>query len=199
MKRKKVIRRILLTIALAIIMVGFNAIFYLTIYQYKTAAKIDKGQSINWYEKFSIMSLHAGICTVGSLYCRDAAYANFRMLTTREDTIYMHNDKWLSPKIKARFSKHRLGKMAWNGDVDYAFNSKEKNAAILLNYCYLDIRNIKGKDCYTASCEYTWKQPSKTTFNLGPIKITVFEQLFYELEKCGILHPYTLVCYYGYK
>lgn len=196
MKKLKEVIRVSGIILLAIVL---NAVFYLVSFQYKTVAKIDQGERISLYEKMSILSLHAGMCTVGSLYYPDAAYANFRMLTTREDTIYMHNDKWLSPKIKARFSKHRLGKMAWNGDVDYAFNSKEKNAAILLNYCYLDIRNIKGKDCYTASCEYTWKQPSKTTFNLGPIKITVFEQLFYELEKCGILHPYTLVCYYEYK
>ncbi len=159
-------------------------------------AKIDRDERINLYEKMSILSLHVEICAVGCFYCPDAAYANFRMLTTKEDTIYKHSDEWLTPKVKERFRTGKLGKMAWNGNVDYAFNSKEKDAAILLNYCYLNIENIKGKDCYTATCEYTWRQPSKTTFNLGFVKITVFEQLFYELEKCGILHPYTLVCYY---
>ncbi len=173
-----------------------NAVFYLVSGQYKTVAKIDRGEEISLYEVASIMSLHAGICTVGSVYCPEAAYANFRMLTTREDTIYMHSDKWLTPKVKERFRANKLGRMAWNGDADYAYNSKEKNAAILLNYCYLNTRRIKGKDCYTAACEYSWVAPSKTTFNLGFIKIVVFEQLFYELQKRGILHPYTLVCYY---
>lgn len=193
MKKLKEVIRVSGIILLAVVL---NAVFYLVSFQYKTVAKIDQGERISLYEKMSILSLHAGMCTVGSLYCPDAAYANFRMLTTKEDTIYMHDDEWLTPKVKERFRTNRLGKMAWNGNVDYAFNSKEKDAAILLNYCYLNIENIKGKDCYTATCEYTWRQPSKTTFNLGFVKITVFEQLFYELEKCGILHPYTLVCYY---
>lgn len=194
--RMKILWKIISVLGIILLAIVVNAVFYLASYQYKTVAKIDRGESVNLYEVVNIMSLHAGICTMGSLYCPDAAYANFRMLTTREDTIYMHSDKWLTAKVIERFRANKLGRMAWNGDADYAFKSKEKNAAILLNYCYLNIENVKGKECYTATCEYTWSQPSKTTFNLGVIKITIFEQLFYELQKRGILHPYTLVCYY---
>lgn len=101
-----------------------------------------------------------------------------------------------SPQIKKRFKENKLGKMAWNGNTDYSFFSEEKDAAILLNYCYLKIWKIKGKTCYIAECHYTWEQPSKTIFDLGIFKITVFEQLFYELEKSKMLHPYTLICYF---
>lgn len=194
-KKTKIIISILVIVAIGLL-VALNAVYYLASYQYKTVAKIERGERINAYEKFSILSLHLGICSVGSLYCPDAAYANFRMLTTNKDTIYMHSDKWLTPKIKERFRTNKLGKMAWDGNVDYAASSKEKNAAILLNYCYLNVEKIDGKNCYTAACPYTWRQPSRTTFNLGFVKIVIFEQLFYELEKSGILHPYTLVCYY---
>lgn len=186
----------LIKILIIIVIIGIlNGIFYLTNYQYKTVEKINKNVPINLYEKVSILTLHTGLYTIGSLYCADAGYANFKMLT-KQDTVFIHNNKWLSPKIKQRFKNNNLGRMAWNGNKDYAFNSKEKNAAILLNYCYLKTRIINDKPCYVAECHYTWKQPSKTVFNLGFIKITVFEQLFYELEKEDILHPYILVCYY---
>ena len=54
-----------------------------------------------------------------------------------------------------------------------------------------------GKLCYVAECDYTWKVPSKTTFKVtDSFSIVVYEQLFYELEKAGILHPFKLICYY---
>ena len=191
----KQIKRLLKILAIIVIVSILNGVFYLFYYQYKTVDKITKNIPINLYEKASILTLHTGLYTLGSIYCTDAGYANFKMLT-KQDTVYIHNNKWISPKIRKRFKENKLGKMAWNGNKDYAINSKEKNAAILLNYCYLKNKVINGKLCYVAECPYTWKQPSETTFNLGFIKITIFEQLFYQLEKEGILHPYTLVCYY---
>ena len=191
----KYLKRMLIIFVITLTIIVANGLFYLFYYQYNTVEKINKNIPVNIYEKVSILTLHTGLYTIGSLYCPNAGYANFKMLT-KQDTVYIHNDKWLSPKIRHRFKDKRLGRMAWNGNKDYTFNSKEKNAAILLNYCYLKIKNINGKECYVAECPYTWKQPSKTESNLGFIKITVFEQLFYELEKEGILHPYTLICYY---
>lgn len=87
--------------------------------------------------------------------------------------------------------------MAWNGDNDYAFSSPEKGGTILLNWCMLSEQEINGKLCYVAECDYTWKQPSRTTFKItDKFLIVLYEQLFYELEKIGILHPFKLVCYY---
>lgn len=189
-------KKILLTLLVGFLLIVANAIFYLACYQDVTVKKISRNEEINIYEEASIMTLHAGICTLGSLYSPMAGYAHLRMAVCQRDTIYIHSDKWLSPKIKQRFKEHRLGKMAWDGNKDYAISSKEKDAAILLNYCYLKQKDIKGKPCYVAECPYTWEQPSKTQFNLGLFTITVYEQLFYELEKSKILHPYTLVCYY---
>lgn len=174
-----------------------NGIFYLLHYQYKTVKKIANHEGISLYEVGSILTLHAGLYTVGSLYSPISAYANARMLYLPKDTIYLHSDTWLSPKIKKRFAENKLGYMAWNGDKDYAIWSKEKDAAILLNWCTLKTREIKGKQCYVAECRYSWQGiVSKTQFRMGFMTITVHEQLFYELEKRNILHPYTLVCYY---
>ncbi len=189
------IKKIVITAAGLVLAIVLNGVFFLFSYQYKTVEKIDRGGDTNLYEKFSILTLHAGLYTVGSLYCPDAAYAHLKMLTSRQDTVYLHSDRWLTPRVKARFAANRLGRITWNGNVAYAIDSKEKNAAILLNPCYLSTEVINGKPCYTATCPYTWRQQSETKFDLGFMTITVFEQLFYELEKCGILHPYTLVCY----
>lgn len=159
--------------------------------------KIEGNQPISVYEKASILTLHAGICTVGAFYCKEAAYANFKMLITDKDTVYMHSENWITPKIKARFKNKELGRMTWNGNVDYAFSSPEKDGAILLNWCELKEQTIDGKPCYVAECDYTWKVPSKTTFKVtDSFSIVLYEQLFYELEKIGILHPFKLICYY---
>lgn len=191
-------KKLLIYISLIFILIFGNGCYWIcSNIQTKCVEKIEQGSSISFYDKFSIFTLHAGLYTIGQFYCKDAAWSNLKMLTTNKDTIYIHNDRWITPKIKARFENGQLGKMAWNGDTDYAFKSPEKNGAVLLNWCVLDEQIIDGKQCYVAECDYTWKVPSKTTFKItDKLEITLYEQLFYELEKIGLLHPFKLVCYY---
>ncbi len=191
-------KRIIIIILVVFSVILGNALYWLfSDIQTTCVEKIAEGKGTSIYDKASILTLHLGICSIGYLYCPEAAYANMQMLISNEDTVYLHSEKWLTPKVKSRFEKKQLGKMTWNGDIDYAFNSAEKDGAILLNWCILDERNINGKPCYVAECDYTWKQPSKTTFTLSKnFSIVVYEQLFYELEKVSILHPFKLVCYY---
>lgn len=194
---KRILSRTLLTLGvIAVLIVGNGCYWVFSDIQTRCAEKIAEGRETSLYEKASILSLHLGICTVGALYCPDAAYANFMMLITRKDTVYLHSDKWITPKVKARLENQQWGKMAWNGDIDYAFRSPERDGAVLLNWCTLG-EQVIGKPCYTAVCDYTWKVPSKTTFKLtDDISIVLYEQLFYELEKTGLLHPFKLICYY---
>ena len=49
-------------------------------------------------------------------------------MITKKDTIYLHSDSWITPKIKKRFKNGQFGKMAWNGNADYAFRSPEIQA-----------------------------------------------------------------------
>ncbi len=195
---KRILSRTLLTLGVIVALIIGNGCYWVfSDIQTQCAEKIAEGHETSLYEKASILSLHLGICTVGALYCPEAAYANFMMLITRKDTVYLHSDKWITPKVKARLENQQWGKMAWNGDVDYAFSSPEKDGAILLNWCTLGEQTIEGKPCYTATCDYTWKVPSKTTFKLTEdISIVLYEQLFYELEKTGLLHPFKPICYY---
>ena len=191
---KKIINSILI---IFLVIVGNSCYWIFSDIQEKCVKKIHNNESISLYEKASILGLHMGICTVGSLYCSEAALCNLKMLTSKKDTIYLHSNKWLTPKIKNRFKNGMLGKMSWNGDVDYSFNSPEKNGAILLNWCTLSEEIVDNQLCYTAICDYTWKQPSKTTFKItNNFSITIYEELFYELEKIGLLHPFKLICYY---
>lgn len=194
----KTIKRTIGTILLLLLIIIANACYWLVSdIQTRCVEKIAQGQETSLYEKASILSLHMGICTAGYLYCPDAAWANMQMLLTRKDTIYLHSDSWLSPQIRQRFRQGRLGRMAWNGNTDYALSSPEKDTAILLNWCTLDIRSIDGRQSYVAQCDYTWRQPSRTTFSIAPgLSITVYEQLFFELEKAGILKRFLLVCHW---
>lgn len=196
--KSNTIKKIMICALLVLGLVIGNGCYWLfSDIQTRCVEKIARGQQTSFYDKASIATLHMGICTIGSLYCKEAAWANFKMLVSRKDTVYMHSDKWITPKVAARLEKEQWGRMAWNGDTDYAFNSPEKNGAILLNWCILSERIIEGKSCYVAECDYTWKVPSKTTFKITKnIEMVLYEQLFYELEKIGFLHPFKLVCYY---
>ena len=192
------IKSIIILFFVIIVIIISNGCYWLcSDIQTKCVEKIANNQELSLYEKGSILTLHLGICTVGSFYCSEAAYANFQMLITKQDTVYLHSDRWITPKIKRRFENNQLSKMVWNGDNDYAFSSPEKNGAILLNWCMLSEQEINGKQCYVAECDYTWKVPSRTTFKItDKFSIVLYEQLFYELEKIGILHPFKLICYY---
>lgn len=195
---KKNVKIVVISVAFILALIVGNGCYWVfSDIQTRCADKIAEGRETSLYDKASILSLHLGICTVGALYCPETAYANFMMLITRKDTLYMHSDRWITPKVRARLEKEQWGRMVWNGDVDYAFSSPEKDGAILLNWCMLGEREIEGKPCYVAECDYTWKEPSKTTFKITEnIAIVIYEQLFYELEKIGLLHPFKLVCYY---
>lgn len=197
-KGVKVVRRILFSLFVLIGLILVNAFYWLfSDVQTRCVEKIAEGHPTSLYDKASILTLHMGICSVGALYCSEAAWANLKMLTTREDSVFLHSDCWLTPKVQARFANHQLGRMAWNGDMDYALSSPEKDGAILLNWCTLSEQVIDGQSCYVAVCDYTWKVPSRTTFKLSQnISVVVYEQLFYELEKSGLLHPFKLVCYF---
>ena len=195
---KKNVKIVVISVAFILALIVGNGCYWVfSDIQTRCADKIAEGRETSLYDKASILSLHLGICTVGALYCPEAAYANFMMLITRKDTLYMHSDRWITPKVRARLEKAQWGRMAWNGDTDYALGSPEKDGAVLLNWCMLGEREIEEKLCYVAECDYTWKVPSKTTFKITEnIAIVIYEQLFYELEKIGLLHPFKLVCYY---
>ena len=133
MKSNKV-KKIMISAAFILaLIIGNECYWVFSDIQTRCVEKIAKGEETSLYEKASIATLHMGICTVGALYCPEAAWANFRMLVTRKDTVYMHSDKWITPKVRSRLEKEQWGRMAWNGDADYAFGSPEKDGAILLN------------------------------------------------------------------
>ena len=114
-------KKVIICFLIALLLITTNICYWVfSDIQTKCVEKIDKGYEISLYEKISILTLHLGICSVGTLYCSEAAHMNFKMLTTKKDTVYLYSNKWLTPKIKKRFKNHQLGKMAWNGDTDYA-------------------------------------------------------------------------------
>lgn len=191
-------KKILISFFLILTLIIGNGCYWLfSGIQDKCVDKINKGQDLSLYETLSLSTIHLGISTIGAVYCKEAAIANLKMWTTKKDTIYVHSNKWITPKIKQRLDNNQFGKMAWNGDIDYSYKSPEKDGAILLNWCVLSEQTINNVECYTATCDYTWVCPSKTVFKISDkFNITLYEQLFYELEKQGILHPYKLICYY---
>lgn len=195
---KKYSKRIGLVIFVVFLICFVNGCYYLAKGQYTTVDKIAQGRSISLYEKTTIYTLHMGLYMFGWMYAPQAAWANMHMaLLHRSDTIYYKSDCIMTPQITERVRTKRWGKVAWNGNVAYASNSPERNAAILLNGGKLGTEMVDGVECVSVTCPYTWKGVvSRTTFRVtSSFAITIHEQLFFELEKCGWLHPYTLVCY----
>ena len=110
---KRTLLRILLALIIIVALIVGNGCYWVfSDVQTRCAEKIDEGCETSLYDKASILSLHLGICTVGALYCPEAAYANFMMLITRKDTLYMHSDNWITPKVRARLEKEQWGRMA---------------------------------------------------------------------------------------
>ena len=73
----------------------------------------------------------------------------------------------------------------------------QKKWCYIVELVYFRQKKIDGRQCYVAECDYTWKVSSKTTFKItDKFSIVLYEQLFYELEKIGILHSFKLICYY---
>lgn len=194
---KKYSKQIGFSLLVVFLVCFINGCYYLAKGQYTTVDKIAQGKGISLYEKTTIYTLHMGLYLFGWMYAPQAAWANMQMAFPHSsDTIYYKSDCIVTPQITERVKAKRWGKMAWNGNVAYAWSSPERNAAILLNWCNLSTETIDGVECVTATCPYTWKVPSKTTFQItSSFAITIHEQLFYEIEKCGWLHPYTLICY----
>lgn len=164
---KRILSRTLLTLGVIVALIIGNGCYWVfSDIQTQCAEKIIEGHETSLYDKASILSLHLGICTVGALYCQEAAYANFMMLITRKDTVYLHSDKWITPKVKARLENQQWGKMAWNGDIDYAFRSPEKDGAILLNWCTLASRPLRANHATrqrtTTPGRYPARQPSSS-------------------------------------
>lgn len=105
-------KRVILFLFIVIGLIFANGCYWLfSDIQTQCIKKIESNRPISFYEKASILTLHAGICTVGAFYCKEAAYANFKMLITDEDTVYMHSENWITPKIKARFKNRELGRI----------------------------------------------------------------------------------------
>lgn len=195
---QKYSKRVGLTLFVIFLVCFINGCYYLAKGQYSTVDKIAHCQSISLYEKTTIYTLHMGLYLFGWMYAPQAAWANMQMaFPHHSDTIYYKSDCIVTPQITERVRARRWGKVAWNGNVAYASNSLERNAAILLNGGKLGTETIDGIECVSVTCPYTWKGVvSRTTFQLtGNFAITLHEELFYEIEKCGWLHPYILVCY----
>lgn len=196
---KKVIITIAVTIAIVISAIFANGCYYVFYGQFKTVDKIHNNIQISLYEKCSIYTMHMATYTFGWVYSPEAAYCNLLMCFPHNKNykVYYNTDCWLTPKIRSHIKNKEYGKITWSGNAhsgqigDYNIKSPEHRAAILLNWCILD----ETPKYYTATCEYSYKVPSATEFYVGKLKIIINEQLFYELEKCGWLHPYILVCY----
>ena len=191
-------KKIILSLIISIVLVFANGIYYVFDGQFNTMSKINNNIPISFYEKCSIYSMFMAIYMFGWIYSPEAAYCNFLMsFPHKSDTIYYETDCWLTPKITNRIKNHKFGKVTWRGNPynnhigDYNMMSPEHRAAILLNWCTIS----EDSNYYYATCDYTYKVPSKTEFYMKGFKIIINENLFYELEKCRWIYPYKLVCY----
>ena len=70
------IKSIIILFFVIIVIIISNGFYWLcSDIQTKCVEKIANNQELSLYEQGSILTLHLGICTVGSFYCSEAAYA----------------------------------------------------------------------------------------------------------------------------
>ena len=83
---KKIVISFLLILG---IIIGNGCYWIFSDIQTKCAKDITNGKPLSCYDKASILTLHLGICTIGSLCCKDAAWANlFELPTIKLSKVY---------------------------------------------------------------------------------------------------------------
>jgi len=189
-------KRILIIILSLLGIVFLNGCYYVFHGQFRSADKIREGKELNLYEKASIYSMHACICTMGWIYSPEATKevigmsfrANRGKVIKKENDFFLSNRK-VASIYKSQYTKKRV---AFNGDVSYALGHPDHRVALAINPGFL------WRDAEKVYMEVPVHYPICYDTHIGITKnvsITLNECLFSYLEGKGILHPYTVIYY----
>ena len=163
-----------------------NLVYYVFIGQNKSEYKLKNKQELNFYECLSIYQMHIAVWSLGWPLSPVAAKECFLLhFPIKKDTILFKN-KLDSPKLQNAIKESKT-KLSWNGNKDYALNSKEHNVAIAINPCTIS----KTDKCIEVTSLMQYPKWSNTNFNLGYFTIHVQEGLFRYLQDKHWLSCYT--------
>lgn len=200
--KKKTLKRVLLAVLAIFLIVFINGCFYVFNGQFKSAEKLSQGKELNFYECFSIYTMHTALWMFAWPSSLGAANEVFMMQVCgkRGETV-RHKNKYilkslLTPRVLATMKSLSLGqskRLAYNGNISYALNDPEHKAAMAINPCVIskEIDKKTGKPMYFIRLDNTWPIHSETHIRvLGSFEIVLNEGLFRYLQDRHIINNF---------
>ena len=195
--------KILLFSALIVISLLFaNGFYFVFRGQFVAWEKVKSGKELNYYETFSVYTMHSALWMLFWWASPGAANEVFMMqMCNKRGEIVRHSNKLilrnnLSPKILATMKSLSPGqskRVSWNGNVSYGLNNPEHKAAMTLNPCIVsrEIDKVTGKPAFFIRLDNTWPVHSETRIVLFKNKkIVMQEGLFRYLQDKHIVNNF---------
>lgn len=197
----KTLKIILISILTLFTIVFANGCYYVFHGQYKSVEKLQQGEELNLYECCSIYSMHCAVWMFGWPLSPEAAKECFKLHFPQDEHVAIGASYKFHESLKLQEAYEYLKDkpldtevyVTWDGNEDYSIKSSEHRTAIAVNPCrVIKAMEHKSGNRYMACVEASMIYPkySKTTFDCGKFKITLYEGLFRYLQDKGWLSTY---------
>ncbi len=184
---KKLIKWLLISIALIIVLVFANGCYYVFRGQERSMAKLREGKELNLYECCSIYTMHMAVWMFGWPISSSAAIEAFLLHFKNSGHISTYGYSVFNSEVitsHPNWEKKKPFKVYWppinelsDKELRYALAYSTINSQVMFSEY--------GKPIFACRIEY---QNVKYRFK----NITIYTGLFQYLQQIGWLHPYTL-------
>ena len=187
---KKLIKWLLISMALIIVLVFANGCYYVFRGQERSMAKLEQGRELNLYECCSIYTMHMAVWMFGWPISPEAASEAYYMHFKDDNDIrWSSNTDFLNSKVIAsnpNFKEKKPFKVSWpidlmqipKDELKYALAYNTSNTQVLFTQ--------NGNPILEYTVEY-----QDIKYNFG--HISIYTGLFKYLQEIGWLHPYKMV------
>ena len=215
---KKLIKWLLILIALIIVLVFANGCYYVFRGQERSMAKLEQGRELNLYECCSIYTMHMAVWMFGWPISPEAAKEAF-WLHAKPDGYYGspydemglyikrrrdRSDFYKLDKVKnhPNYKLNKPFRISWSTDltkipkdeIRYALAYNTPNTQVVFGYAYNTIEHPKDLSHWHPECINPWLTLrvgyGDVVYNFG--HITIYTSLFKYLQDIGWLYPYDL-------
>lgn len=184
---KKLIKWLLISIALIIVLVFANGCYYVFRGQERSMAKLEQGRELNLYECCSIYTMHTAIWMFGRCVSPEAARQAYLMTKVPpKDKYNVNSNAFIKlPKESLEY------KLAFPNDLKINIDT-----IMLSNGGFCDLLGNKVPESYVKSyyydCEF-YATYSDIVYKVGNIK--VYGTLLKYIQDKGWLHPFNIRYY----
>lgn len=152
--------------------------------------KINKGNDLVFFEKFSIYGLNLAMSIIGYPFFPEVSKETFLLsFETKDQKRTFNSDFFMnSQKVQSAiqfYKPKQTNEIKWKVS-EYVLGNKEARFALALNPCTLKVENQK----YALQVHIKYPPSCEVVLLSKPRKIIVEEGLFHYLQVVGWLHPY---------